>query len=245
MESFGPVAPYYDALMAEVPYPMWADYYQLLLAQADASPHRLLDVCCGTGTVAEILCQRDYHVTGVDVSKEMIAIAQTKSLQCPGLLQFHVGDASDFDLGVTFEGAYSFFDSLNYVTDPRAFARAVACVSKHLVDGATFVFDLNTAYAFEQRMFDQRDLKKNSLINYKWKGDYDRESRIIRVDMEFWTEAGRFSEVHVQRAHSHEEVLESCRSAGLVVTSVFESYTLDKPRAKSDRLHYVAVKSRG
>ena len=46
MASFGPIAPHYDLLMANVPYEMWAGYYRLLLAQHELAPDYLLDVCC-------------------------------------------------------------------------------------------------------------------------------------------------------------------------------------------------------
>ena len=68
MSSFGPVAPFYDQLMASVPYSMWVSYYQLLLAHQDIYPKRLLDVACGTGILAELLHAEAYEVTGFDLS---------------------------------------------------------------------------------------------------------------------------------------------------------------------------------
>lgn len=226
--------------MAQIPYDMWAGYYRLLLAGMDHDPDRLLDACCGTGAVAEILSQSGYEVTGFDLSAEMIAVAKDKAARLGSPVKYVVADAATLDLGETFEGAYSFFDSLNYITDAAACESAIHRIAAHLEPGGTFIFDLNTAYAFEQKMFDQQDMRKKAAIRYEWKGDYDPESRIIRVDMQFWKGTEQFSEVHVQRAHSHQEVEGWLVSAGFARIAVFESYTLDPPGPKSDRVHYVA-----
>lgn len=238
--SFGPVAPHYDVLMEHVPYEMWVSYYRLLLAQSGAAPQRLLDVCCGTGTVGELLAKEGMHVTGIDLSEPMIEIARARAAANPERLEFHVADATAFDLGKQFEGAYSFFDSLNYITSLEGLRAALGQVRRHLEPGSTFVFDLNTAYAFEQRMFDQKERDKNAPIRYRWKGDYDAGTRLIRVDMAFERHGHEFFETHWQRAHTLEEVTEGLADAGFERVEIFESYTLNPPRKTSDRVHVVA-----
>lgn len=241
MASFGPIAPYYDRLMSGVPYRMWADYYQLLLAQIGASPRSLLDVCCGTGTVAELLSAEGFEVVGFDLSASMIDAAKAKGSG----VEYWVADATTLELGRVFDAAYSFFDSLNYITEPSDLEQAMGQIGKHVKEGGSFVFDVNTAYAFERRMFDQRDMRKASKLKYRWVGDYDESTRLIRVQMEFWAGDEYFEEVHVQRAYSDEELRSFLHDAGFRVERVYESYTLDLPRRRSDRLHYVAIKERG
>ena len=59
--------------------------------------------------------------------------------------------------------------------------------------------------------------------------------------MEFWLDEEGFTEEHVQRAHSDEELRAYLDEAGFEVDRTFDSYTLDHPRKKSDRVHYVAI----
>jgi ubiquinone/menaquinone biosynthesis C-methylase UbiE len=245
MASFGPVAPYYDELMSEVPYDMWVGYYQLLLTQIGAKPRTLLDVCCGTGNVAELLADEGCEVTGFDVSRAMIVQARKKAKEHGRPIQYHVADAAKLKLGRTFDAAYSFFDSLNYITDLGKLRAAVQRVSDHLGAGGTFVFDVNTEYAFEHKLFDQQDMRRKTRLKYKWRGTYSKATRLIKVRMQFWFEDNEFTETHVQRAHSDEELRELLEGAGFEVAHVYESYTLDRPRATSDRLHYVAIKRSG
>ena len=241
MASFGPIAAHYDLLMDNVPYDMWAGYYRLLLSQINQDPDRVLDVCCGTGTVAELMTEAGYEVTGFDLSPEMIRVARNKAIEKGLAIEYHVQDASTLDLGEQFEGAYSFFDSLNYIYELEPFQKAIKSVAMHLEPGAAFIFDVNTAYAFEQEMFDQSEKRSKAPIQYDWKGDYDAANRVIRVDMKFWRNGEEIRETHIQRAHSDEEIKDALREAGFVWVRVFDSYTLDPPNKQSDRLHYVAV----
>lgn len=237
-KSFHQVAPHYDLLMSHVPYDMWVGYYQLLLAQLGVDHRLLLDVCCGTGTVASLLAAERYEVVGLDLSENMICEARRRWPK----IEFVVADAVNFDLGRKFEGAYSFFDSLNYITDYPDLVSAINCVASHLVPGGSFVFDVNTAYAFEKRMFDQSELKSNAPIRYAWKGDYDSETRLIRVDMRFERDGIKFEETHLQRAHSVEEIVAALEIAGFGSPLAYDSYSLQPPRARSDRLHFACLK---
>lgn len=239
---FDAIAPYYDELMGSVDYEMWTEYLILLLVMREATPTRVLDVCCGTGTMSVLLATMGYQVTGVDLSPEMIEEAQKKVEAFPDQLAFLAADAAKFQLEPPFDAAFSFFDSFNYIVDLGHLGQVFKNVSDHLQPGAVFVFDLNTAYAFEQRMFDQKDTRKKTRVQYDWVGDYRPSTRMIEVEMNFWVEGKPFIERHVQRAHSEEEITDLLDAAGFEEIAIFDSYTLDRPRKTSDRVHYVATK---
>jgi 2-polyprenyl-3-methyl-5-hydroxy-6-metoxy-1,4-benzoquinol methylase len=220
---------------------MWASYYQLLLAQQDVHPRRLLDVCCGTGIVTEILAKEGYQLTGIDLSEPMIAEAKRKAIEAGLNIRYEATDAAEFELHQKFDAAYSFFDSLNYITDLGQLRKAIHRVSKHLLPGGSFIFDLNTSYAFESKMFDQQDTRPRTRVKYNWVGDYNPSSRIIEVAMEFWVEGEKLTETHIQRAHRPEEIEEMLLEAGFVELRCLDSYTLNPPRKKSDRVHWCAL----
>lgn len=242
MAAFGPIAPFYDELMRSVPYRMWTGYYLLLLAQQDVKPRTILDVCCGTGILAEMLTREGFEVTGIDLSAPMIDVARRKAARKKLAIRYECQDAAELDLGTTFDAAYSFFDSLNYIVDPERLRQAIARVAAHLNPGGSFVFDLNTAYAFEANLFDQHQLSLKAKVRYDWKGYWDPETRLIRVEMDFWKGDEAFHEVHVQRAHSDFEVREFLAEAGFEEIRCYHSYTLDRPRKNTDRVHYSAIR---
>jgi ubiquinone/menaquinone biosynthesis C-methylase UbiE len=241
--SFGAVAPFYDELMRSVPYRMWVGYYLLLLSVQDAHPKTILDVCCGTGTMCEMLSAEGFKVAGFDISAPMIEEAKRKA-QAQGLdIPYWCMDATSFRLDRTFDAAFSFYDSLNNITDPAGLQGAFNSVAAHLLPGGSWIFDLNTAFAFEERMFDQQNMRQNARLKYKWQGDYDKNTKLITVRMQFWRKGEPFEEVHVQRAYDEDHVREMLGKAGFTEIRSFHSYTLEKPRENSDRIHYTAIKA--
>jgi len=134
-DAFHQVAPYYDELMKPVPYRMWTAYYQLLLAHQGIKLRNVLDVACGTGTMCELLTEEGFQMTGVDISSEMIDRARKKAAKKKLPIRYEVADATTMRLGGMFEGALSFFDSLNNIIDPADLEKAFQRVAAHLPPG--------------------------------------------------------------------------------------------------------------
>jgi SAM-dependent methyltransferase len=240
--SFVEVAEFYDELMKPVPYRMWVSYYLLLLAMQEVKPKTMLDMCCGTGTMSEFMHREGFQLEGFDLSAPMIEVARKKAAQKKLPIRYEVANATDVDMGQTYDGVFCFFDSLNNITDPADFQKALISAGKHLESGQSFIFDLNMAYAFEARMFTQQDLNKTSKIRYRWRGDWDPTTRLIHVNMKFWVGDQIFEEMHIQRAYEIDDVTDMLVLAGFERIRVFHSYTLDPPRTKSDRIHFAAIK---
>jgi SAM-dependent methyltransferase len=241
--SFGAVAPYYDELMKQVPYRMWVGYYFLLLSQQDIHPRRVVDVACGTGTMTQMLAREGFEMSGFDLSAPMIEIAKEKARKSRQKIDYFVANACEWQTAAPFDGALSFFDSLNNILETVDLQAAFDSVARNLRPGGSWIFDLNTRYAFQEQMFDQANLRKNAKLRYDWKGDWNPSTQLIRVHMKFWYEDQEFEEVHIQRAYEVDDVLEMLGRAGFVNIRTFHSYSLDPVRARTDRVHFVCERS--
>jgi len=111
----------------------------LLLAKLPQGS-RILDLCCGTGQLTQLLTHRQYQVTGVDLSTEMLKYAR---LNAP-TVNFIKADARDFALAQVFDGVISIYDSLNHILDLDELVEVFCNVHSVLKKGGLFVFDLNT-----------------------------------------------------------------------------------------------------
>jgi hypothetical protein len=58
--------------------------------------------------------------------------------------------------------------------------------------------------------------------------------------MRFERNGATFEEIHWQRAYETDEILGWLELAGFGEVLVYDSYTLQPPRRKSDRLHFAA-----
>ena len=98
------------------PYPTRAAAHLLDLHRtlAPDAERRLLDVGCGTGIVAAHFQQAGYRVTGLDVSRAMLARARERLGEQATLIH---GDAADFTLPETYPFAVSIYDIPNHLGD--------------------------------------------------------------------------------------------------------------------------------
>ena len=243
-DSFTKVAEFYDELMKPVPYRMWVSYYLLLLSMQEVKPKTMLDMCCGTGTMSELMFREGFEVEGFDLSADMIEQARLKAIKKKMPIRYEVADAATVDMGRQYDAVFSFFDSFNNITDPHQLQNAFHSAYKHLVPGGSFIFDMNTAYAFQAKLFNQQDLSKTSKIRYRWRGEWDPKARLIHVVMKFWVGDQVFEEIHIQRAYELEEIMDMLIEAGFKDIKYFHSYTLQPPREKSDRMHFTAIRPR-
>jgi demethylmenaquinone methyltransferase / 2-methoxy-6-polyprenyl-1,4-benzoquinol methylase len=124
---FAPLATTYDRyarLLSFAQDPRWRRY---LVSRIEAQPeHRVLDVACGTGAVAEELRRRyRCEVVGVDQSSEMLAVARTRVDEEVELVEGRA-EALPFE-DASFD-ALTFTYLLRYVDDPGATLRELARV---------------------------------------------------------------------------------------------------------------------
>ncbi len=239
---FTQVAPFYDLLMASVPYRQWVAYVEAILQQRGVRPRLVVDLACGTGRVGAELRHRGYDVIGVDLSPAMAKSAH-QHRRLPTVVQ----DAAQLGLRANaFDLVVCLFDSLNYILEPERLGRAFAGVCHCLKPGAYFVFDLNTIRALRIGLFNQSNLRAQQPLQYKWEASWDPALRICTVRMWFrYAEGGtvsEFEEVHRQKGYTEEEVCELLEAARLRVDALYNAYTFRQVSRWSTRAFYVAQK---
>ncbi len=103
----------------------WRD---LLLEVLPATPARVADLGCGTGTLTRLLIDAGYAVDGLDFSPEMISRARAKAPEAT----FTVGDAADPPLELDVYDVVLSRHVLWTMPDPMAaFARWVDLLKPH------------------------------------------------------------------------------------------------------------------
>lgn len=70
-------------------------WQQLMQRLLPVPPARVADLGCGTGSLSVLLAERGHHVTGVDLSPKMIALAEKKARAAGVAVEFCIGDAAD------------------------------------------------------------------------------------------------------------------------------------------------------
>lgn len=230
-------APVYDIFMDRVPYAKWADFIGKKLESHNVPPGGLvLDLACGTGTMARLMAQKGYDIIGVDSSEDMLSVAYSKT---QNILFLHQ-DILELDLYGTVNAAYSTCDALNYMLTDDDFTKALANVSLFL-ENSVFVFDLKTDYKYRQMGGNSFSDTKGD-ASYLWKNSYDTKTCLNEYRVQFFADGRTFSETHRQRAYSSEAVVNLARRAGLKIVSAQDNYTDTPAHGYSERITYTASK---
>lgn len=127
IREFTKAAKVYESGHAGI-YEMCKDDYPQMLAELEREPFAdVLDVGCGTGEVIELLHEKyhDAHYVGLDLTPDMIAVAQAKSLNgC----EFVVGDAEDLPFPANSFDVVLSSNSFHHYPNPEKFFAGVARV---------------------------------------------------------------------------------------------------------------------
>jgi SAM-dependent methyltransferase len=142
MKVFDHYAQYYDLLYSVKNYEAEADYVSSLIQKFRRGARSMLDIGCGTGSHGFHFAQRDYDVTGVDLSPKMISLANQKKAQ-KGItnISFEQGDIRSLRLGREFDVVVSLFHVMNYLTKTKDMAAGFATAVDHIKAGGLFIFD--------------------------------------------------------------------------------------------------------
>ena len=161
--SYAKFSRFYDRVMGDRSEA--AAYIRSLIIRYNSQAKTVLEIACGTGTILGILSE-SYDVTGLDLSRPMLAIARNK------LPHVHIfqQEMTSFRIARRFDAIVCVFDSINHLLRFADWRRVFRRVALHLKDDGVFIFDINTLGKLQR------------LTNGPaWERWFDRDLAIIKV----------------------------------------------------------------
>ena len=223
-----------------------ADFLDRRLRRSRAET--VLDLGCGTGTIACLLAERGYRVVAVDGSEDMLAQAARKAegLENPPLFLHQSMDR--LRLGTEVDAAISTLDALNYLTTERALAETFRRVARWLRPGGAFYFDVNTPEKF-RRMDGQVYLDETEESFCAWRTFFSERTGICTYQVDLFRlrpdgSWARSFEEHRERAWTAERLTELLTEAGFAGIAVTGDLSTRPPKAEADRWNFRAVRGR-
>ena len=142
MKQFGDLySQYYDLLYKDKDYKAEVDYINNLIKKNIKNAKTILDMGCGTGKHAELLCDKGYTVLGVDLSKDMLKVANTRRKGKEDKLNFSYSKIQELNLGKKFDVIISLFHVMSYQNSNNELIKFFEIVKEHLIDDGIFIFD--------------------------------------------------------------------------------------------------------
>ena len=245
MAAYEGFADLYDALMDDVDYDAWYEYYLALLGRMGVVPRTLCDCACGTGSMAVRFAERGIRVTGVDLSGEMLARAQEKARKRGVQVMFVRQDMCALALPRPVDALVCACDGVNYLLEDAQLAAFFKRAHASIRPGGALAFDISSPHKLEHVLGNAFFGEERDEAAYLWSNAFDRKRRIVTMDLTFFVhEDGdlyrRFSEVHRQKAHEPERLTALLSSAGFSDIAVYGDRTFEPPRADEPRVHIAA-----
>ena len=257
-EIYTDFARVYDELMDNTPYEEWGNRLDELIRKygvsaperdaedlLDSEKNLVVDLGCGTGTLAELLYEKGYDMIGVDSSESMLNIAMDKKAESGSEILYLQQDMRELELYSTVGTVYSVCDSLNYILEEEELKTVFSLVNNYLFPGGIFIFDFNTDYKYREVIGNTTITENREDCSFIWENYYDPEEEINEYDLTIFVQEEenlfrRFTETHFQRGYTVEQMLRLVEEAGMKVVEVKDADTGEAVTEQSERVYMVA-----
>lgn len=246
---YSSLASIYDEVMSDVDYETWADYVDEIIITHKPDARRLLELACGTGTIALSLEELDcYEITATDGSTDMIRVAKEKGAIVNSEVQFEVMDFNDIQLNETYDVVYLIFDSINYLLKEEQIIKLHKDVKQILSPNGIFIYDFttprNSRKAVEYLDNDQHTIKKK--YRYQRESIYDAKNQIHTnifqielLEQEIESENRIVREIHRQKIYPQEFMRSLIEKTEFTILEAYDGFQLLPAHKNSLRITMV------
>ena len=243
MSSYIDFALYYDALTEDVDYKARTEYLCSLFKKFDRLPTLLLDMACGTGNFSCEFAKKGMQVIGVDVSSDMLSVAQQKNTEN---IMYLCQDAAELELYGTVDGAVCLLDSVNHIIEKDVLQTAFQKISLFLEKDRLFIFDVNTEYKHKEILGNNNFIIEKDDVFCAWQNYYDEDEKITDIVIDIFAENGgvydRYCEEFSERFYDTATLKTMLEKSGFKLEAVYDEMTTEKPKEESQRIYFVARK---
>ncbi len=233
----------YDELMYDAPYDNW---YQLIIDiynKYHLKGNSILDIACGTGELTSKLAA-DYELTGIDLSEDMLEIAQIKSYEAGSKIRYINQDIRELELFKKYDSIISFCDGFNYMLTDEDLEKAFQSVDKYLKEDGLFLLEISSDYKLQHIIGNSVFADASDDVSYIWENEY--KEPILSFDLSIFIKYGniykRYDERHKQRAFKVEEIENKFKVHHIELLEIIDTMSNSRIHKESERWLFVGRK---
>lgn len=249
MNQYTVLAAFYDKLNSDLDYHAIHRFIKSILTEhhiAENAP--LLDLACGTGKLTNLFAAEGYDMIGADISPDMLAEAQNASMEAGYHPLYLCQDMRELDLYGTVDAAFCCLDSLNYLPEEDDLAKVFARLKHFIVPGGLFIFDVNTAYRFQNvygtntYVYDEED------VYCVWQNFFDEDKSVCDFDLTFFVKDKkntyrRMEESQRERYFSPEVIEKAFSQNGFSLIASYGSLKKTAPSPTDEKCYYIVKRN--
>lgn len=252
MSSYEHFAYLYDELMKDAPYEQWVLFVKETLEKYQINgaggPLHLLDLACGTGELSTRFAKEGIKVTGIDLSADMLAVAQAKAEDAGVKIPFYEQNMAEFQAPEPFDVIGIFCDSLNYLQTEQEVKDTFRQTFEYLKPGGLLIFDVHSIYKVTQIFINQTFSLNEDDIAYIWNSFPGEEANSVEHELTFFVldehsgKFDRYDELHFQRTFSIQRYSDWLMEAGFTLLEIGADFEHNQPQNHSERIFFIAQK---
>ncbi|MBD8069221.1 class I SAM-dependent DNA methyltransferase [Bacillus sp. PS06] len=238
----------YDRLMEDVPYEEWLRFLQTKMNKySQRKMETILDLACGTGEISVPLSQSGFQVVGIDLSDDMLSVANEKALHAKQNITFIQQNMTKLEGLPLFDVIVIFCDSLNYLSTMEEVKETFLNVKQCLKDDGLFLFDVHSLYKMNELFLNQTYVGTDDDISFIWNCFPGKFEHSVEHELSFFvldeetSMYDRFDEIHYQRTFKVEEYSEWLLDAGFEIIEINGDFDQIVTNT-SERIFYTAKK---
>lgn len=246
MSGYSVFARYYDSLTANIDYGKRAEYFHRIIKLFKKTEGNiLLDLACGTGSIAEEMAKIGYDVIGVDNSDEMLGIALDKKFEKLLNIQYLCQDMRKLDLYGSIDITICALDSINHLKSLSDVKKVFSNVALFSEPDALLIFDVNTLHKHRNILANNTFTYETDKVFCVWENTLIPETDEVKMNLEFFEleENGmysRSSDSFSEVAYSEENIEKLLKECGFEILGKYGDDTLASPASDSQRIVYAA-----
>ena len=240
-EAYTEFAHIYDELMTDIPYDTYVDL--ISLAAGGLKGKKIIDVGCGTGLLSVKLAKAGALVTGIDLSKDMLTIAEKRANDLSLEIDFLKQPMQEVAGQGQFDAAVIAIDSLNYLPDRKSVLDTFKGIHSVLNSGGVLMFDVHSTFKTDVIFMEGPFTFDNDRIAYIWQTEEGDEEHSVLSELSFFVkeENGlyrRFDERHEQKTFHVYEYVDLLQESGFTIERIFADWEDEPPHEESERIFF-------
>lgn len=242
MTIYGEFASVYDIMQYDVDYENWIEQIQAISGKYFTGARSMLELACGTGTLGIGLSKKGFLVEALDISEDMLTVAQSKAFDAGIKMRFYHQDMVSFNTKKKYDVVFCMCDGLNYILDEASVASVFKNVEGHLNPGGLFICDLSSKFKLKEVIGNRTFAETFDQAAYIWENEFDDLTNQLAFTLTLFKEDDdgyqRFEEYHTQKAYEMEAIAAIAEPC-FTILDTLDGDTFDALEASSQRICFI------